>query len=214
MNEQTPTENPSTPPVSSSNVPLSGKSTLLPASLTTVTPLSKVLAAVVVIALPFVGFLVGIGFGQNSAVPQPSIEVSRQFTKQNDVPVVEQPSETATTSTPTSTVPVVPPAVGGNPGTPPTTGTPPVTATNCGITNCHGFDITCGDVSEPIACTMIYMVGDACRQFASCGVVNGTCQPVVSKKFNDCKTCVETCETKNKNNPVGASTCEDTCLGR
>lgn len=75
-----------------------------------------------------------------------------------------------------------------------TTSTPTPTSqpTSCGITNCHGMNIVCG-TQIPRACTEIYEIGDRCRQFASCQSINNQCQPVFNIKYQQCKSCVETC---------------------
>jgi len=62
----------------------------------------------------------------------------------------------------------------------------------CGIENCHGLDIKCGP-NIPEVCTAIYKLGDFCRQFASCEIVNGKCQLIKSAEFDECKACVDEC---------------------
>ena len=80
----------------------------------------------------------------------------------------------------------------------------------CGIENCHGLDITCGP-NIPDACTEIYMIGDGCRQYAKCEIINGKCQLVQNKKFEDCKSCVEKCSEDFKNDPIKLSQCAYKC---
>ena len=63
----------------------------------------------------------------------------------------------------------------------------------CGIENCHGLDITCGK-NAPEICTAMYRLGDFCRQYAKCEIINGQCQLAGNKEFNKCKECVEKCE--------------------
>ena len=86
----------------------------------------------------------------------------------------------------------------------------PDTTSACGVENCHGMNIVCG--SHPAEmCTEMYQLGDKCRQYAECGVVNGACQQVENPKFTECKNCVYKCETLFPNNPDKASNCESAC---
>ncbi len=87
---------------------------------------------------------------------------------------------------------------------------PPVITSTCGIENCHGLDIVCG--SNPAQmCTEMYQLGDRCRQFATCGVVNGSCKQIEDTQFTACKTCVQACEKKFPNDPEQVFQCENTC---
>lgn len=88
----------------------------------------------------------------------------------------------------------------------------------CGIQNCHGTDITCGpDIPE--MCTAIYKVGDGCRQFANCTVLEGGCRLANSPRFDECKSCVNEC-LKIHNKDTGQDNrstndlfvCEQKCL--
>ncbi len=90
-----------------------------------------------------------------------------------------------------------------NPGAQPNTQT-------CGIENCHGLDIVCGNNPAQM-CTEMYQLGDKCRQYAECGLVGGHCTQVENKTFTACKSCVQTCETKYPNDPENASSCESAC---
>lgn len=81
----------------------------------------------------------------------------------------------------------------------------------CGITNCHGLDITCGDNSKQF-CDMMYGLGDNCRQYVTCRIQNGKCQQIQNEKFNTCKSCTQKCEQDNINNPEKAFECESTCF--
>lgn len=85
----------------------------------------------------------------------------------------------------------------------------PVSSQKCGIESCHGLEITCGP-NIPDVCTMIYQFGDRCRQYASCGKVNGECQLVQSAKFDECKSCVEKC-LRDFQDVIEASECESKC---
>jgi hypothetical protein len=88
---------------------------------------------------------------------------------------------------------------------------PPIISSECGIEQCHGLDITCGS-NVPDACTMMYMAGDNCRQFASCEIVAGQCKLIKSPKFDDCRACVEKCEQNNSEDPIKFFECESKCM--
>jgi len=81
-------------------------------------------------------------------------------------------------------------------------------APGCGIQECHGLDITCGpDIPE--VCTLLYKLGDNCRQFARCE--NGdTCQLVKTDAFVSCKSCAEECNAIS--DPVMVFECESKCV--
>ncbi len=80
----------------------------------------------------------------------------------------------------------------------------------CGIESCHGLEITCGP-NVPEVCTEEYALGDKCRQYVSCGNVNGQCQLIKDPKFDECKACVEKCLEDFKNDPVKTFDCESKC---
>lgn len=80
----------------------------------------------------------------------------------------------------------------------------------CFINNCHGLEITCGPDNH-IFCTMLYQAGDRCRQYASCEVSDGSCHPVLSQKFNDCKACVEKCYADFEDDQIKFFECESNC---
>ena len=80
----------------------------------------------------------------------------------------------------------------------------------CGIENCHGLDITCGP-NVPDVCTEIYMIGDSCRQYASCEIFNGECVLVKNNAFETCKSCVENCPESN-DDPAMLFSCENECI--
>lgn len=81
---------------------------------------------------------------------------------------------------------------------------------NCQFTSCHGLDISCGS-DGPKACTASYALGDRCRQFAKCQVVDGECQIVKDEKFAICKACVENCVKRNPKNGIKQFDCESKC---
>jgi len=80
----------------------------------------------------------------------------------------------------------------------------------CGIENCHGFDITCG-ANIPERCTALYQFGDRCRQFASCGIIDGSCELVKNAEFDECKSCVEKCSEDFKDDVIQKFSCESKC---
>ncbi|MCK5015232.1 MAG: hypothetical protein KAS66_15585 [Candidatus Omnitrophica bacterium] len=80
----------------------------------------------------------------------------------------------------------------------------------CGIENCHGLDIICGE-NVPKECTEIYMFGDRCRQYAKCAIVDGKCMFIESKEFNECKLCIEKCCETLENNMPESFGCESRC---
>lgn len=88
---------------------------------------------------------------------------------------------------------------------------PKTASDKCGIENCHGLDITCGS-DVPQACDFMYALGDRCRQYARCEVVNGKCQLIKSIKFDECKSCVEKCLENFKDDMPKASYCESECV--
>jgi len=83
----------------------------------------------------------------------------------------------------------------------------PVEPQKCGIENCHGIDISCGP-DIPQGCTDIYLLGDFCREYISCEIVDNQCQLVEKPKFNQCKSCVKECEQLNDNDALD---CENEC---
>lgn len=82
--------------------------------------------------------------------------------------------------------------------------------TNCGIENCHGLDIACGPNPAEV-CTMVYQLGDKCRRFAQCGIVNGSCQQIQNQDFEDCKACVQRCEAEFGDFADKLFECESRC---
>ena len=80
----------------------------------------------------------------------------------------------------------------------------------CGIENCHGLDLSCGS-DVPEACTELYALGDNCRQFADCEVVDGACQLKKEPEFDECVSCVEQCLEDSKDDIADAFECENRC---
>jgi len=93
--------------------------------------------------------------------------------------------------------------------TPTPTVTPPA-VTACGMENCHGLEIRCG--ANPVDfCTAVYTPGDRCREYASCRIVQNSCQLVTDPKFDTCKGCVEMCSAQYGNSPNLMASCEQKC---
>lgn len=83
-------------------------------------------------------------------------------------------------------------------------------STKCGPENCHGLNIKCG-FNIPDVCTEVYEIGDFCRQYAKCQVVDGKCELIKDNKFDYCKNCVEKCLEDFKNDSEGLFECEANC---
>lgn len=92
-----------------------------------------------------------------------------------------------------------------------TTPKPADNPTNCGIENCHGLEIVCSE-KEPPMCTMEYVLGDKCRQYAKCAVIDGKCQVLPSDDFDACKTCVEKCKMEFPGDTTQVILCEADCV--
>ena len=88
---------------------------------------------------------------------------------------------------------------------------PETVGDGCYIQGCHGLDITCG-TSKVEACDLMYQLGDSCRQLARCETIDGKCEPVLDRKFNDCKSCIKNCESKYNNDSIAVGDCESSCL--
>jgi hypothetical protein len=106
------------------------------------------------------------------------------------------------------------PSYGGDTNVPRmTTPFPPGNAvsTTCGFTTCHGLDLACG-THAPEACTMLYQLGDRCRQYAQCtSGSDGSCSLVTSPQFASCRACVEKCGKSAGSDPQQMFACEEKC---
>lgn len=76
----------------------------------------------------------------------------------------------------------------------------------CGISNCHGAEVTCGVPVE--MCTMEYALGDFCREFASCYLSNGYCELEKEPEFDSCISCVKKCQELDA---MSGFECENEC---
>ena len=80
----------------------------------------------------------------------------------------------------------------------------------CGIENCHGLDIICGE-NVPEACTAIYKFGDRCRQYVRCEMVDEECILIEDKKFKECKLCTQKCQETFRDDMTKGFKCESQC---
>lgn len=80
----------------------------------------------------------------------------------------------------------------------------------CGIEQCHGLFLTCGyDVPE--VCTEEYHIGDKCRQYVNCTVVDGKCIMQDQKGFDACKQCIQDCQVAYSDEPIDIDMCIYNC---
>ncbi|NCU41441.1 MAG: hypothetical protein EOM19_01810 [Candidatus Moranbacteria bacterium] len=86
---------------------------------------------------------------------------------------------------------------------------------SCQALSCHGTDMKCGVQKEPLQCTMMYQIGDNCRQHARCQTVGGECMLIKEDFFDTCVSCVEKCEETfaGSNDPSEVFSCESSCMG-
>jgi len=84
-------------------------------------------------------------------------------------------------------------------------------SSSCGVENCHGLTVKCGP--HPVeACSMMYELGDKCRQHVRCETVEGKCVALESEEFHKCRTCVEQCRKKESpDDPAKVFSCEAEC---
>jgi len=66
--------------------------------------------------------------------------------------------------------------------------------TSCQISNCHGLDIQCGELTDSVMCTEMYEVGDKCRVHAKCQRDSNGCAFKKSNEFIKCENCVNDCK--------------------
>lgn len=84
-------------------------------------------------------------------------------------------------------------------------------AVGCGVENCHGLDITCGP-NPVLMCTEEYLIGDKCRKYVTCGIVQGECTKMEDPQFIKCKSCVEECINKySADSSMRIFECESLC---
>lgn len=87
---------------------------------------------------------------------------------------------------------------------------PTAISLQCGVQECHGFDVTCGS-KVPSVCTEQYALGDKCRSHASCRRENGTCTLIKDIGFESCVSCVKTCQNDFSTDPNALFQCESMC---
>jgi hypothetical protein len=80
----------------------------------------------------------------------------------------------------------------------------------CGVENCHGTNISCGD-DVPQACTAEYQLGDRCRSHVECRFENGTCAAVAGPAYEPCLACVRNCSINYPGDPARLFECEGRC---
>jgi len=80
----------------------------------------------------------------------------------------------------------------------------------CMVQECHGLGVSCG-TNAPDVCTEVYELGDRCRAFAICEIVDGKCVVSAGQEFKDCKSCVEKCEQAHGTDPTELFSCEGRC---
>ncbi|NYZ74321.1 hypothetical protein H0O00_04205 [Candidatus Micrarchaeota archaeon] len=66
---------------------------------------------------------------------------------------------------------------------------------------------SCVRATEPMACTMMYGLGDACLQYLHCVDTGGSCNTVTSPEFDECVACYKTCAASEG----GFEGCENLC---
>lgn len=82
----------------------------------------------------------------------------------------------------------------------------------CGLENCHGLELQCG-TNIPKSCDLMYQLGDGCREYASCEISDGKCQPKKERRFELCKNCVLECQRKFENEESDKLLeCENICI--
>jgi hypothetical protein len=79
----------------------------------------------------------------------------------------------------------------------------------CGFESCHGLDLSCTS-DPPKPCSKIYQIGDLCRRYASCEMMEGKCELAVTPEFAACKACVEKCQVRLEG-ATGLLECERAC---
>lgn len=113
-----------------------------------------------------------------------------------------------TSTTPTTTVVTTEPTTIATPTEIPTT-------IACGVENCHGIPLQCGS-NVAASCTSdntaenLY-AEDQCRQYASCQIVEGTCQAVTDSKYSKCISCIQNCANSFPNNKNQLIDCSQSC---
>jgi len=60
-------------------------------------------------------------------------------------------------------------------------------------------------------CTAMYAVGDRCRQFARCAIIDGRCQLVKDEQLEACQSCLQLCLARSGGDPLRAASCDTTC---
>jgi len=114
----------------------------------------------------------------------------------------ESAPSTATAS-PSTKATTIPPSASSSSPTPAPSPSPSAPIV-CNIHPCHGLAVEC-TTAPPEACTEIYMMGDFCRGFVECTIVDGKCAVAPSAKFTECKECLAKCAAAKKKD------CDESC---
>lgn len=81
---------------------------------------------------------------------------------------------------------------------------------NCQIEQCNGLDLTCGP-DQGLMCPMIYKAGDVCRKYVDCIQVGNKCEMRTPSKFEECKSCIQTCYEGETDGISLMDECETKC---
>lgn len=87
---------------------------------------------------------------------------------------------------------------------------PPDLKPTCGIQECHGPSYTCGEKTID-ACDEMFTLGDYCREFVSCEVIDGKCQ-TIAPKLTACASCVKKCQLDTST--VEDGICVQSCIDK
>ncbi len=80
----------------------------------------------------------------------------------------------------------------------------------CGLEDCHGMEPICGPNPAEV-CTEMYQLGDRCRRFVKCEIIDGRCTLVETDEFLSCKACVEDCLENFSDDGPKVFECESEC---
>ncbi|OGI11938.1 hypothetical protein A3K64_00500 [Candidatus Micrarchaeota archaeon RBG_16_36_9] len=62
----------------------------------------------------------------------------------------------------------------------------------CRKNNCGGFDLSC-ESGAPLNCPAIYMPGNVCGKFVTCGNDGLSCKTIKSDNYDKCISCFSSC---------------------
>lgn len=82
----------------------------------------------------------------------------------------------------------------------------------CYRQDCHGVDVKCDVLPNQQLCTLIDDYGDWCgKLYTSCEIINGKCELVKSKEFEQCQPCIKKCEEDFKGDRQKLFECAGKC---